>query len=195
MGQRLVEPGRISGCMKRFIVGVTGHRKLPDTQGCTKAIGKVIEDIRKRVMHNDKECDMIMLSPLAEGADRLVAHEWLQYKEHVLECPLPLELDEYIKDFITAASRREFASLLAQCRKRSVMKPEVKRSAAYRSVGVHIVDNCDLLLALWDGQSPDNRAGTAAIVEYARKAGKPIYWINTNNPEEITGERLDEIFS
>ncbi|MBQ6599911.1 MAG: hypothetical protein IJH79_20370, partial [Lentisphaeria bacterium] len=38
-----------------------------------------------------------------------------------------------------------------------------------------IVDRSDILLAVWDGKS----RGTKNTLSYARKAGKPIFLINT----------------
>jgi len=32
--------------------------------------------------------------------------------------------------------------------------PKKARQQAYRRVGVYVVDNCDVLIALWDGKAP-----------------------------------------
>ena len=42
---------------------------------------------------------------------------------------------------------------------------------------IWMVDNCDALIAVWDGTS----GGTANCVQYAQKVGKPIVFINPNN--------------
>jgi hypothetical protein len=41
------------------------------------------------------------------------------------------------------------------------------RLDAYRRVGHYVVDHCDLLIAIWDGQPARGRGGTADIVQYA----------------------------
>jgi len=57
-----------------------------------------------------------IISPLAEGADRLVAKEVIEW--HVLDSTdklslnvvLPLPKEDYIKDFETAASKEELST-------------------------------------------------------------------------------------
>ena len=47
-----------------------------------------------------------------------------------------------------------------------------------------MVDRCDALIALWDGEDPRGQGGTAEIVAYAQENGVPIAWVNTQgNPE------------
>ena len=55
-----------------FVVGVTGHRDLRPDDGpnLEKAVQKAFERIRKEC----PDTPLVLLSSLAEGADRLVAH-------------------------------------------------------------------------------------------------------------------------
>lgn len=55
---------------------------------------------------------LTILSPLAEGADRLVVREVLKFPGAVLEVVLPLEKDDYVRDFETKESKEEFEMLL-----------------------------------------------------------------------------------
>ena len=55
-----------------------------------------------------------VVSSLAVGADRVVAHEVLAEKGARLEATLPFPREEYLRDFTTAASREEFLELLGQ---------------------------------------------------------------------------------
>lgn len=57
-----------------------------------------------------------VLSPLAEGADRLVAREVLKVPGAVMEVILPLEKTDYMRDFETDESKAEFEALLSQAR-------------------------------------------------------------------------------
>ena len=136
---------------------------------------------------------MVLLSPLAEGADRITAQEWLKFPDLILECPLPLEVNDYLTDFKTDASKQEFLELLAQSRNTKIMAKQNSRSASYKAVGHYVVDHSDLLLVIWDGQPPQNRSGTAAIVHYARSVQKPLYWVHSEYPERVTGERINKI--
>ena len=42
------------------------------------------------------------------------------------------------------------------------------REKAYERVGRYVVDRCDVLIALWDGERSRGHGGTAEIVDYAR---------------------------
>jgi hypothetical protein len=128
------------------------------------------------------------VSPLAEGADRLVAREVLNDEGSDLEAPLPLPREEYLRDFETEESRREFDSLLARAKAATELPPCSTREEAYEQVGRYVVDRCDVLIALWDGEGSRGRGGSAEIVEYARKRQVPLFWISTNGQHEIVGE-------
>jgi hypothetical protein len=177
--------------MKPFTVGVTGHRVLARPEECSRTVADILEGVRNKARKNGI-CSMVLLSPLAEGADRLVACECLKFNNFSLECLLPLEIDEYLTDFKTDASRHEFMTLLSKSHKTRIMDKQQNRTASYKQVGQYVVDHCDLLLAIWDGRPPENEAGTAAIVHYARSVQKPLYWIDSEHPENITAERINE---
>ncbi len=55
------------------------------------------------------------------------------------------------------------------------------RGDAFYQVGRYTVDNCDILIAVWNGKPAAGKGGTAAIVKYARANNKWIYWINSEN--------------
>lgn len=179
--------------MKLFTVGVTGHRVLANPEKCSQAVANILGSVIIKVRKNGTS-NFMVLSPLAEGADRLVASECLKVPEFALESPLPLEIDEYLKDFKTEASRHEFMTLLSKSNNIKIMEKQQSRAASYKMVGQYVIDHCDLLIAIWNGKPPENEAGTAAIVEYARSVNKPLYWIHSEHPEKITGERIDGVF-
>ena len=49
---------------------------------------------------------------------------------------------------------------------------------AYEAVGRYVVQHCDLLIAIWNGQPGNGRGGTAEIVQFAVEQGRPMWWIN-----------------
>lgn len=177
--------------MKPFTVGVTGHRVLVRPEECSRTVVDILERVRNKARQTGYG-RMVVLSPLAEGADRLVACECLKFNNFSLECILPLEIDEYLTDFKTEASRHEFMTLLSKSRNTRIMAKQQNRTASYQLAGQYVVDHCDLLLAIWDGRPPENEAGTAAIVHYARSVQKPLYWINSEKTKIVTAERIGE---
>ena len=48
------------------------------------------------------------------------------------------------------------------------------RLAAYEQVGRYVVDHCDVLIAVWDGQQSHQRGGTAEVVRYALSENRPV---------------------
>src|SRR4030067_1734359 len=86
----------------RIVIGVTGHRNLDNQPAIANAIRSAIDSIRQMVPPlRHTPLLLCVLSPLAEGADRLVAREVLKVPEAVLEVVLPLEKDGYMADFGT----------------------------------------------------------------------------------------------
>jgi hypothetical protein len=108
-----------------------------------------------------------------------------------------LPVNEYVKDFETAESKQEFFDLLNRCRSPQRIKhhysdddvltvePAELRRHAYEAVGRHVVDHCDVLIAIWDGQPSRGRGGTAEIVDYAREHGRPYIRIWADEVETV----------
>jgi len=180
----------------RLTIGVTGHRSLNDTETIHKTVRTVIDDVLARFPGTDRtEVKLCCLSPLAEGADRLVAEEVLRYPDATLKAVLPLTVDDYRQDFKTPESQQEFSTLLEKSKFPLSLRDKAlaeeylsdllseARSQAYDQVGKFVVQNCDILIGIWDGEDARGRAGTANIIDYAEKQECPRYIINTNNPE------------
>jgi len=160
------------------IIGVTGHRILPKFSQTRLCVQEVVDRLVQQTGR------LIVLSPLAEGADRLVATEVLKFPNTSLRVVLPLEIEDYCKDFTSPASRTEFQVLLEQAEEVNVLAPTDTRNLAYEAAGRYVVDHCDLLIALWDGCKTYNKqGGTAEIVAYARSKQKSLYWIDSENPK------------
>jgi len=131
---------------------------------------------------------LCVLSPLAEGADRMVVREVLKVHESTLEVVLPLEKDDYMRDFETSQSKEEFEKLLSQASSIRTLSHKAERTEAYEQMGRYVIDQCDVLIALWDGKPSAGQGGTEEIVKYARDTNCPLVWIRTDAPEKITIE-------
>ncbi len=168
-----------------FRIGVTGHRDLADPDSFCVPIGEALRRL-KELMPVSPGVGLVpvVVSALAEGADRLVAKEVLADKDARLEVALPLSKEEYVKDFKSEASKDEFRCLLAQAGETPWQAPDgLDRDEAYELAGRYVVDRCDALIALWDGKKSRGRGGTAEIVGYAQEHGIPIAWVRTEgNP-------------
>lgn len=147
----------------RLVIGVTGHRKLADSVRVAARIDEALDKIALEAPSR-----LVVLSPLAEGADRLVAERVLARGGAELEAVLPLSEAEYESDFDTAASKSEFRSLLSRAKAIHRLPAPASREEAYAAAGRFVVDHCDVLIAVWDGKAGDGPGGTADIVAYAQ---------------------------
>ena len=153
-------------------VGVTGHRDLADPP----AVRQRCIDALRRIRRADEATEI--WSSLAEGADRLVA-ELVPTIADTLVVVLPLEPGDYRRDFTTDASRRQFDEFMAGAARVVVTGADAggSRESAYERAGLAIVEGCDVLLALWDGQPARGRGGTADIVGEAHERARPVMHI------------------
>jgi hypothetical protein len=51
-----------------------------------------------------------------------------------------------------------------------------------------VLDRCEVLLAIWDGQGAQGQGSTGAIVGQARQRGLPLAWVHAGNRERGTQE-------
>lgn len=173
----------------RIIIGVTGHRFLEDGSVYASKIPEILDRINSMLPTlKNTPTVFTVLSPLAEGADRLVAREILKREESQLEVVLPFEADVYAQDFKDTASREEFYHFLSEAKKIVLPPGEGSREEAYAGAGRYVVDNCDVLVALWDGKDSAGIGGTAEIVQYARASQCPLFWVNTASKGQVVFE-------
>lgn len=174
-----------------FRIGVTGARALPagSRDDLLRQVRDVLRLVREeigryaampdvRAAYGETAPSLRLVSPLAEGADRLVARAALD-EGFALVVPMPFAPAEYEKDFVSGESRHEFRALLAQATSRLELDGGrgEDEAASYEAIGRLVVRNCDLLIALWDGRPGKGRGGTADIVRFAANGGPPIWWV------------------
>jgi hypothetical protein len=158
-------------------LGVTGHRHLRDIDGLIPRIDAVLDHIEARW----PGASLTVISSLAEGSDRLVAERVLCRPRTRLVVPLPMPEEVYMRDFTSLDSQRQFLGLLARADEIVRFPPAPSRPAAYEQAGRYMLDHCDLLIALWDGQPAQGDGGTGSIVASARRREMPLAWIHACN--------------
>jgi len=157
-------------------VGVTGHRRLENEATVEAAVRTALRGLAER---DGKR--VVVLTALAEGADRLVARVASETPSDTsLEVALPLEQAEYERDFTESVG--EFRDLLGRANAVSVLdgparQGKARHPEAYAPLGRHIAESCDVLLAIWDGQPARGPGGTGEVVALARARGVEVAWI------------------
>jgi hypothetical protein len=187
-------------------IGVTGHRPNRLSAGAAaglpgqcaqvlKAIAALAARAHDPLLHSPQAPLLRILSPLAEGGDRIVAHAGLALGAD-LQCPLPFHEEEYCRDFDTEASRDEFHTLLAKAS--AVFQADGAREAqtvAYERIGRFVLEQSDFLIAIWDGEPAAGRGGTTQIVEEAFQQNIPVIWLHASLERPpcilLTGESGD----
>jgi hypothetical protein len=161
-----------------IVLGVTGHRSLHhgDDDAIVEQFGVLLARIRREAPHSP----IVLLTALAEGADRLVARLAMRERVGVIAV-LPLEAENYELDFPAPHSRDEFRALVADPRtERCIVAPRLDSAAdapggardlQYLITGLFIARNSDVLIALWDGSEARGIGGTAQIVAF-RQSGR-----------------------
>jgi hypothetical protein len=167
----------------RVRIGVTGHRDAVGSGELLERLDGQLSEIFALVAGTERTpVGFTILSALAEGADRLVVEEArrLRAGEVELHAVLPLEEQEYLRDFAEPRSREQFAELLESAATRTrVTSGEDDRRDAYERAGRYVVDHSDVVIALWDGRPSAGRGGTAEIVDYAHTRGVPVVVVET----------------
>ncbi|BDZ47088.1 hypothetical protein [Naasia aerilata] len=143
------------------VVAVTGHRHLGDPAAARSAI---------RAALADEPRPLVGLSTLAAGADQLFADVVLELGGS-LEVLIPSA--EY-SETLDAPARAGFDRLCAAARSVAVLPPVPDREDQYVAAGEAMLDRCDVLLAVWDGQPGRGAGGTADMVARARARGLPV---------------------
>lgn len=158
-----------------LVIGVTGHRDLreEDRASLKEQVRRIFAELQKRYPNTP----LVLLSPLAQGADRLVAQVALE-KGIRLVAPLPMSKALYEEDFQSKASRDEFNGLLQQAewyfelpllqgaQEEEVQQHGLAREQQYAQVGAYIVLHSQILIALWDGRYTDKIGSTSQIVTF-----------------------------
>jgi hypothetical protein len=158
-----------------LVIGVTGHRDLraEDQQPLEARVREVFTELQSRY----RDTPLLLLSPLAEGADRLAAHVALDCGLRLM-VPLPMPKALYEIDFQSPASLQEFNALLQRAEgwfelpllsengAEKIQSYGKHRDAQYAYVGAYIARHSQILMALWDGVASDAEGGTAEVVQF-----------------------------
>lgn len=121
------------------------------------------------------------MSAVAEGTDRLVAERVLSRPQGKLIATLPLPQPDCMSDFDSSDSREEFLDLLAQADEVVTLPPTRTREDASAAAGYYVLDHCDELLAVWDGEGTQRTGGIAEMFVEARRRGLPLAWVRAGN--------------
>ncbi|WP_084557681.1 hypothetical protein [Hamadaea tsunoensis] len=146
-------------------IGVTGHMNLsPETVELVRVA--IREQLRPHAGHR-----LEGVSCIAAGSDSIFAEVVLELGGS-LEVVLPSA--DYRERKVKPAHAVQFDSLIRRAARVRTTAHAEANPVAYEAANEVVLSSCDLLLAVWDGCSPADQGGTAAVVEQARERGLPV---------------------
>lgn len=184
-----------------FTFGVSGHRDLVpvDLPELRKQLRRIFDYFRAAY----PDASFRLLSPLAEGADRVAAEVALACKVQ-LWVPMPMAQSEYERDFTAPESLEEFRRLLGLAHAHWEISDGVPgenaafdggRAQKYAAVGDYIAQQSHVLILLWDGRHNQKVGGTSWVKtrreDWMRAGGAPdvfgyVATIHVVTPRETT---------
>jgi len=174
----------------KVVIGVTGHRQLTKIEFVRQKVREALAHLDQTLEHTPHTFTII--SPLAAGADQLVAQEILAWHPinsigaTTLEAILPFSEKEYLQNIDPDESKQGFSDLLERADTVEVLEKMPSHDVAYEQTGHFVVHNCDILIAIWNEDSDEEeedsekQGGTGHVVRYARSVGRSIVLINPN---------------
>ncbi len=186
-------------------VGVTGHRaeRLKTRErAVTDAATRVLKEIQSlatelgatlKHVYDDQPPRLRIISPLADGTDLLVAGAGhaLGYE---LQAPLPSTASAIRDTMPNDRVRSEFDRLLSVAREHGAVL-ELDGAAPpnnddFVAVGQTVVEQSDVLLAVWDGKPANGPGGTGEVADNAARLGRMVVRIDPDDPSHIELRRI-----
>ncbi|MBW0286104.1 hypothetical protein ATN38_04735 [Rhodococcus sp. FH8] len=144
-------------------IGITGHQQMPEV-----AIDYAVSGIRDVLARAERP--LVGVSSLASGADQLFARELVAAggQLHVVVPAADYETTFSDED---AGHYRRF---LAQASEVTHLEFEHSDEPAYNAAGLWVAEQCELLIAVWDGLPARGLGGTADAVAHAERLGRTV---------------------
>ncbi|MDA1361631.1 hypothetical protein O1R50_18530 [Glycomyces luteolus] len=157
-------------------IGITGHMNLsPETVNLVRAaIREALEEFQ--------DGDLVGFSCLAAGADSIFAQAVLGAGGKLT---VVVSSADYRDKKVDPEDRPAYDRLITQAAEVNAMPFETGGREAYAAANEHILASIDHLFAVWDGQLPAAKGGTADAVSQAQSRGIPVTVIWPNGSARV----------
>lgn len=145
-------------------IGITGHADLTDST--VPLVSDAVHDALASFAHED----LIGISCLARGSDQIFAEAVLALQGR-LKVIIPAA--DYA-DRTPQGARSVFDSYVSGAMEVQQMPHRRSGRAAYFAASRELIDQSDVVFAVWDGGEADGRRGTADAVAHAHQVKRAI---------------------
>lgn len=176
---------------------VTGHIDLKDPK---KVKSEIIYFLRY-IKETNPGSELKALSAMAAGADTIFAQAVVEAKIP-LKIVLPFQIEDYQKDFKNGYwkdTNKIISQNDYQINETIEYDNLESRNKAYLNTGKRLVDESNIVLAIWDGKEASGIGGTGDIVKYVQQnSSKELHVIkaaqNNKNEEHNLLDDAQELF-
>ena len=158
-------------------IGISGHRK-PEDLGDVGRLRALIQEqlghLKERLTARGTQLDLLLVSPLADGADRLLVDAvWEVEPEAQLIVPMPFDQDDYERSFLDHQSVLDFRAYLAHpnCLERFVVAGGSEGD--FLPVGKYVVDGRSGEWTFWH---PNGQKAALGSHYLDRRIGSWTFW-------------------
>jgi len=181
-----------------LVIGVSGHRDLvpEEVPVLERAVSSFLDDLKTRF----PDLPLLLITPLAEGADRLVARVAVA-AGIPLTVLLPMPADIYRTDFDEGSDAVfETMRLGSECVElpllegtcpETVSRPGPARDRQYEYLGLYLAAHCHVLLALWDGRDSRAPGGTAQVIRSHQQDKVELLGGDARSPIDFSEDESD----
>jgi hypothetical protein len=170
-------------------VGITGHRQMTD-QDVLRAYDRItalLATLKETYPHTP----IVAVTPLAEGADRLLAYAAQELRMAYI-VPMPCRESAYVAGFANDAAREEYHRLAGKADARYAVDDTDRLNAdQYRKVGEHVARHADILIAVHAPERPDDaqKFGTKYVMRYWERMNQEDKWGFLADDTNAAGDR------
>lgn len=148
-------------------VGITGHQRREGANWLW-----VRTEIRRILATASGQ--LYGWSSLAAGADQIFADEVVRANGRLIAV---IPTNNYERFFESQSELKKYKDLLALSHE-TIRLTERDPQLAFFAASQMIIDNVELLIAVWDEEPSHGLGGTADVVEYAKRMGRQLVLLN-----------------
>lgn len=148
-------------------VGITGHQRLADDAAWHWVWGALVQEIQP-------SHETVGISSLAIGADQLFAECVLKFGGSLIAViPFP----DYSRTFRSENERLRYEQLLGAAEQVITLPGERDEESSYLTAGELVVQESEMMVAVWDGLPAKGKGGTGDIVSFAVSLNRRVLHI------------------